>query len=91
MDNRVTKKRVAIHFEYDWLIYLLIIGVVIFATYMVFMQINITRDFERVDVFFACYSHGSDDLSEGFLSDIRADGDGVIREVNLNYQSPTNE
>lgn len=91
MDNRVTKKRVAIHFEYDWLIYLLIIGVVIFATYMVFMQINITRDFERVDVFFACYSHGADDLSDGFLSDIRSDGDDVIREVNLNYQSPTNE
>ena len=91
MDNKVTKKRVAIHFEYDWLIYLLIIAAVIFATYMVFMQINITRDFERVDVFFACYSHGADEIGDDFLSDIRNDGDDVIREVNVSYNSPTND
>ena len=29
MDNRVTKKRAALHFEYDWLIYLLIIALVL--------------------------------------------------------------
>ena len=91
MDNRVTKKRAALHFEYDWLIYLLIIALVIFATYMVFMQINITRDFERVDVFFACYSHGSEDIGDEFMSDLGSRGDNVIREVNLNYNSPTNE
>lgn len=91
MDNRVTKKRAALHFEYDWLIYLLIIALVIFATYMVFMQINITRDFERVDVFFACYAHGSEDIGDEFMSDLGSRGDNVIREVNLNYNSPTNE
>lgn len=91
MDNKVTKKRVALHFEYDWLIYLLIIALVIFATYMVFMQINITRDFERVDVFFACYSHGADEIGDDFLSDIRTEGDNVLREVNVNYNSPTND
>ncbi len=91
MDNRVTKNRVSIHLEYDWLIYLLIIALVIFATYMVFMQINITRDFERVDVFFACYANSADELDEDFLTDIRSEGDDVIREVNISYNSPTNE
>lgn len=52
MDNKVTKKRIALHFEYDWLKYLLVIILSAFVMYMIFMQINITRDFERLEVFF---------------------------------------
>lgn len=90
MDNRVTKKRIAIHFEYDWLKYVLVILASIFVWYLVFMQINITREFERFDIFVACYDHNGT-LSSDFKSKLESDGDTVIRDVNVNFQSPVNE
>ncbi len=90
MDNRVTKKRVALHFEYDWLKYLLVFALSAFVFYMVFMQINVTREFEKVEVFFSQYSHGASTLGQDYLSKIREEGDDYIREVNLNFQSPNN-
>lgn len=88
MDNKVTKKRVALHFEYDWLKYVLVILASVFVFYMIFMQINITREFERIDVFFACYSNNNAALDDDFLDKLGSEGDDVIREVNIQYQTP---
>ena len=91
MDNKVTKKRVALHFEYDWLKYVLVILASVFVFYMIFMQINITREFERIDVFFACYSNNNAALDDDFLDKLGSEGDDVIREVNIQYQTPVGE
>lgn len=90
MDNRVTKKRIALHLEYDWLKYVLVFALSAFVFYMVFMQINVTREFEKVEVFFSQYAHGASTVGEEYLSKIREEGDDYIREVNINYQSPNN-
>lgn len=91
MDNKVTKKRIALHFEYDWLKYLLVIVLSAFVMYMIFMQINITRDFERLEVFFSCYYNNESSLSNDYLDTIRAEGDDIIREATVSYQSPVGE
>jgi hypothetical protein len=88
MDNKVTKKRISIHFEYDWLKYVLVILVSVFACYLLFYQINITRKHERMDIFFACYRNNST-LAADFLSTVKAEGDTVIRDVNITYGNPT--
>lgn len=88
MDNKVTKKRIALHFEYDWLKYLLVIILSAFVMYMIFMQINITRDFERLEVFFSCYYNNDSSLSNDYLDAIRAEGDDVIRDATISYQRP---
>ena len=88
MDNKVTKKRISVHFEYDWLKYIAILIVSIFVWYFVFMQINVTRDFEKIEVFFSQYSTEGPDLSTDFINEMNASGDDVIRDVNVNYQSP---
>lgn len=88
MDNKVTKKRISVHFEYDWLKYIAILIVSIFVWYFVFMQINVTRDFEKIEVFFSQYSTEGPDLSTDFINEMNAAGDDVIRDVNVNYQSP---
>ena len=88
MDNKVTKKRIALHFEYDWLKYLLVIVLSAFVMYMIFMQINITRDFERLEVFFSCYYNNESSLSNDYLDTIRAEGDDIIREAKGSYPSP---
>lgn len=91
MDNKVTKKRIALHFEYDWLKYLLVIVLSAFVMYMIFMQINITRDFERLEVFFSCYYNNESSLSNDYLDTIRSEGDDIIREATVSYQSPVGE
>ena len=88
MDNKVTKKRISVHLEYDWLKYIAILIASIFVWYFVFMQINVTRDFEKIEVFFSQYSTEGPDLSTDFISELNASGDDVIREVSVNYQSP---
>ena len=88
MDNKVTKNRISVHFEYDWLKYIAILIASIFVWYFVFMQINMTRDFEKIEVFFSQYSTEGPDLSADFISEMNASGDDVIREVSVNYQSP---
>ena len=88
MDNKVTKKRISVHLEYDWLKYIAILIASIFVWYFVFMQINATRDFEKIEVFFSQYSAEGPDLSTDFISELNASGDDVIRQVSVNYQSP---
>ncbi len=91
MDNRVTKKRISIHLEYDWLKYLLILVASIVLWYFVFYQINLTRDFEKVDVFFTCYGNSTPSIEKEFLDVLVSENDDYIREVNINFQSPDNE
>lgn len=88
MDNKITKKRIAIHFEYDWLKYVLVVLVSVFACYFLFYQINITRKHERLDIFFACYRNNSA-LATEFLDTIKAEGDTTIRDINITYGNPT--
>lgn len=88
MDNRITKNRILRHLEYDWFKYLLLIALSVFVWYMVFMEINHSRTFERVEVFFACYDDGSENLGGGFKDWLYSHGDTVTREVNVTYRSP---
>ena len=87
MDNKITKKRIAIHLEYDWLKYLLVIAVCFFACYFLFFQINVTREHEKVDVFFACYRQNAS-LDSDFLNFLDTNNDTMIREVNITFSSP---
>ncbi len=91
MDNKVTKKRLAVHFEYDWIKYVLVILLSCFVMSILFMQINIDRKFEKLEVFIACYDCADTELDSKFLSTIRAEGDDVIRKVNVNEQAPDGE
>ncbi len=91
MDNKITKKRISVHLEYDWLKYILILLASIFVWYFVFMQINVNRDFEKIEVFFTQYSMEGPNLSADFLTELNASGDDVIRDVTINYQSPLSE
>ena len=99
MDNKVTKKRINDHFEYDWYKYLIIVLAGIFLFIFVFSQINKTRDYEDVVIFLSRYSG---DISESFptrvLGEMETDdyknelskvyGNSVLREVNVNQQDP---
>ncbi|MDR0425946.1 MAG: hypothetical protein LBH24_02120 [Clostridiales bacterium] len=90
MDNKITKERIGVHLEYDWLKYilLLIAGIVIF--YMIFSQINRTRDFEDINVFFSNYRQTVPTQNADYLNYLKTKyGDAYIREANINYQSPT--
>ncbi len=90
MDNRVTKRRVAIHFEYDWIKYIAIIIASVFVCYITFSAINATREYERIEVFITSYSQNEYSANENFLTTIKAEGDDYIREVNIHCYSTLN-
>ena len=89
MDNKITKKRVALHFEYDWLKYVLVLLASILIFYIVYWQINVTREFEKLDIYFSTYQNNSGtNLSDGFKQKLKEEGDDIIRKVNVSYQNP---
>lgn len=66
MDNKVTKKRINDHLEYDWYKYLLILIACIVAGYYFFSQIQRDKDYETVSIFVSAY-HSTDNNFEGEL------------------------
>lgn len=95
MDNKVTKKRINDHLEYDWYKYLILLIVGIVVIYFTFSQINRTRDYEDVAFFVSCY----DSSDNGFETrvkremqqpDYRADkyGENVLLEISFEAQDP---
>ena len=84
MDNKVTKRRISIHFEYDWLKYIGVIIASFLVCYITFSAINTTREYEKIEVFIACYAQNEYSANEDFLSVIKAEGDDYMREVNFN-------
>ncbi len=95
MDNKVTKKRLNDHLEYDWYKYLiiLVLGIVVF--YFSFSQINRTRDYEDVNIFVSCYESDDNRFTDRVLEDmVRQNyetaryGEGVLREIAFETQDP---
>ena len=89
MDNKVTKKRISLHFEYDWLKYVLVLLASILIFYLVYWQINVTREFEKLDIYFSTYQNNNGTkLSDEFKAHLSSKGDDIIRDVNISYQDP---
>lgn len=90
MDNKVTKERISVHFEYDWLKYILILIACIISFYFIFFQINATRSFEKIDVFFSCYDNRVKTLANDYKAYIGTEyDDDVIIDSSVEYSSPT--
>ena len=95
MDNKVTKKRINDHLEYDWYKYLiiLVLGIVLF--YFAFSQINRTRDYEDVNIFVSCYEADDNRFTDRVLEDMTRQnyenaryGEAVLREISFETQDP---
>ncbi len=95
MDNKITKKRINDHLEYDWFKYLIILAIVIFGAYAIFDAIARDRDYEEMMVFATCYSY---DETTSFYSikedmkemDTDTYGGNYVRTLSLNTQNPLN-
>lgn len=90
MDNKITKKRINEHLEYDWFKYLLILIALVALTVFACKQINRSRDYEDFNIFVACYSYGNDDFENIVLTEMNTEsydkskyGDSFLREVIL--------
>lgn len=90
MDNRITKRRVAIHFEYDWLKYIAIIIASVFVCYITFSAINATREYEKIEIFVTSYARNEYSMDEDFLTTVKAEGDDYMREVLVHCNSTLN-
>ena len=95
MDNKITKKRINDHLEYDWYKYLIIIIACIVLVVFVFSQINSTRDYEDVQFFVSCYKSNNNSFSSSAKADMKSArysketyGENVILEINMEYQDP---
>ncbi|MDE6399107.1 MAG: hypothetical protein K2L51_07280 [Clostridiales bacterium] len=98
MDNKVTKKRINDHLEYDWYKYLFILVACIVLFYFVFSQINRTRDYEDVNFFISCYDASENGFSDRVKSEMRSDGyrqnyksvfgENVLRTISFETQNP---
>lgn len=83
MDNKITKKRITRHLEYDWYKYLLIIVLSIALCSYGFYMLNRTRDYERLDVFISCYRSNDSTIPNSFYDTIKSEGDDWMREINV--------
>lgn len=93
MDNKVTKKRINDHLEYDWFKYILILIVGIVLWVFVYGQIERDRDYETIDIFISAYaSYENQYVDKTYLAMANAMdskyGQDVIRSLNLNVQNP---
>lgn len=85
MDNKVTKKRIVEHLEYDWFKYLLILAASIALFVAVFVLINRTRDVEDIRVFASAYSKKEYDFSSKAVSALKEEGDSRILDVDMTF------
>lgn len=95
MDNKVTKKRINDHLEYDWYKYLIILIAAIAVCWYGFSQINHTRDFEDVTFFVSCYSSEDNDFEERMKREMESSkydsakyGENVMRSITFESQDP---
>ena len=92
MDNKITKKRISRHLEYDWYKYLLIIVLSIALCSYGFYMLNRTRDYEKLDIFISCYKSNESTFASDFYQTIKAEGGDWMREINLTVSNyATNE
>ncbi len=101
MDNKITKKRINDHLEYDWYKYLILLIVSVVACYFIFSQINRTRDYEDVTLFVSCYEAKNNDFSGRIMPEMETAtyreqyqstfGENVLREVAIETQDPLGE
>ena len=71
MDNKVTKKRISRHLEYDWYKYLIIIVLSIALCGYGFYMLNRTRAYEKLDIFISCYKSNEGTLAYDFYETIK--------------------
>ncbi len=95
MDNKVTKKRITDHLEYDWYKYLIFVIVGIVAVVFTFQQINRNKNDEDFAIFFTAYSarentYVADVFGEFDSQDYDEEtyGPNIFREISVEYQSP---
>lgn len=98
MDNKVTKKRINDHLEYDWYKYLILLVAICFLVYFVFSQINRTRDYEDVALFVSCYEANDNAYVDRVRMEMRSDnyrdnlrekyGENVLRKISIETQDP---
>ena len=95
MDNKVTKKRITDHLEYDWYKYLIFVIVGIVAVVFTFQQINRNKNDEDFAIFFTAYSARENtyvgDVYGAFDSenyDAETYGPNIFREISIEFQSP---
>lgn len=95
MDNKVTKKRIADHLEYDWYKYIIFVIVGIIAVVFTFQQINRNKNDEDFAVFFTAYSARENtyvgDMYGAFESedyDAETYGPNIFREISVEFQNP---
>ncbi len=95
MDNKVTKKRITDHLEYDWYKYLIFIIVGIVAIVFTFKQINRNKNDEDFAIFFTAYSARENtyvgDMFGAFDSedyDEETYGPNIFREMTIEFQNP---
>lgn len=93
MDNKVTKKRLNDHLEYDWFKYVIILIVSIVLGYFIFSQINANRDYETVDIFVSTYATYENKYESKTMQAMQDEmdakyGEHVIRQLSINAQDP---
>ncbi|MDE7395307.1 MAG: hypothetical protein K2M95_04230 [Clostridiales bacterium] len=98
MDNKITKKRISNHLEYDWIFYVLIVVVGILGSYFLFSQINRTRDYEDITLFVSCYGENDNDFVGRTFADMNKSdyqsngrflyGENVLREITVETRDP---
>ncbi len=98
MDNKVTKKRINDHLEYDWFWYLIILIVSVLLCWFVFSQINRTRDYEDINFFVSCYDAGDNGFEARIKREMASDsyrlagtdkyGENVLRSITFETQDP---
>ena len=96
MDNKVTKKRISDHLEYDWYKYLIFIAVGIAVIVFAFNQINRNKNDEDFSIFFTAYSPRENsyvsDVFGAFDSedyDAKTYGPNILRDISVEFQNPT--
>lgn len=96
MDNKVTKKRISDHLEYDWFKYVLILLASVFIMYFVFDMINKDKDYEELNIFITAYSSEEakkTEFNNNFMVNMNTKmdkdifGEDVIRSTSLNVHS----
>lgn len=89
LDNKITKKRVLNHLEYDFYKYILILIVSVALFIFAFYMINRTRDTEDVKLFVSGYSKKEYAFDSQALSALKKDGDRRILSVKSDFFSVT--
>ncbi|MDR2201537.1 MAG: hypothetical protein LBP26_02035 [Clostridiales bacterium] len=97
MDNRVTKKRISDHLEYDWYKYLALVAAAIAVIAFTFSQIYKDKDDESFNLFLSGYEYyGGEAFTRAVTDGQKADGydaaaygPPILRSVAVEFQDPS--